>query len=878
MTKRILTLITFCLIINISATAQDLPLSDGEKYTIGEIIVTGNTTYNEETVIAYTGLKKGEEIYIPGDKISSIIKKLWDLDQFSDINFYITNIDNGVADLELEITEVPKLSKIRIQGVKKRKEEELLEENKIRTGMKVTENLRTTTKNYIENKYREDGYFNAKVVVNTSEAKSDTTALKTNNLVNMVVNVDKGDRVKISDIDFIGNENFSNWKLKRSLKNTKQKNFLRFWKRSKYVPEEYSKDKENLIDKYKERGYRDARIVSDSLIEVDNKNIALKLNIAEGDQYYIGDIDFIGNSVYSDQQLKNRLGINKGDIYNGVLMDERIEDRTDPNAEDIANMYKNNGYLFSTIDLVETNVYNDTIDFEVRIQEGKEAYFNEIRVTGNDKTKDHVIYRELRTKPGQKYSQEDVVATVRELGQLGFFDAEQLEPQFIDPNPQTGTLDLEYNVVEAGASQIELQGGYGGGGFIGTLGLSFNNFALSGIFDKDAYKPLPMGDGQTLSLRAQASTFYQTYSMSFQEPWLGGEKPVSLQTSFSYTRQFNFDYGTYRADRSRSFDIMGVNVGLAKRLTVPDPYITVSHSLGFQRYNLNNYNTGLFSFGDGNSNSLTYTFGLTRDNTYVNPIFPTGGSKFKLTAKFTPPYSLWNSVDYENLDQQREFQLEDENGNLIDEDGARVTPENAVGDQGKIDQEKFKWLEYYKVKFSGEWFTQIYDKLVLRTNAEYGFLGAYNSSRGIPPFERYFLGGDGLGAFSMDGRENIQLRGYPNNQVTPIDRELQTQQNTNLGTDGATIYNKYSLELRYPITLKPSASIYALTFLEAGATFDDFRNFNPFQVNRSAGAGIRIFMPAFGLLGIDFGYGFDPVPGSQGPNGWETHFIIGQQF
>ncbi len=360
---------------------------------------------------------------------------------------------------------------------------------------------------------------------------------------------------------------------------------------------------------------------------------------------------------------------------------------------------------------------------------------------------------------------------------------------------------------------------------------------------------------------------------------LRGEKPVSLQTSFSYTRQFNFDRRNFRADRSRSFDILGVNVGLAKRLTVPDPYITVSHALGFQRYDLNNYNTGLFSFGDGHSNSLTYTFGLTRDNTYVNPIFPTGGSKFKLTAKFTPPYSVWNGVDYDNLDQQREFQLEDDNGNLIDRSGRRVTPENAVGDQGKIDQEKYNWLEYYKVKFSGEWFTQIYDKLVLRTNAEYGFLGAYNNSRGIPPFERFFLGGDGLGAFSMDGRENIQLRGYPNNRVTPIDRDRTTQNtNSGLGADGATIYNKYSLELRYPITLKPSASIYALTFIEGGATFDDFRNFNPFQLNRSAGAGIRIFMPAFGLLGIDFGYGFDPIPGSEGPNGWETHFIIGQQF
>ncbi|SFN27439.1 Beta-barrel assembly machine subunit BamA [Salegentibacter flavus] len=870
MTKKFIALVAFCLFLGTSTQAQDLPISDGEKYILGEIKVTGNVSYNEQTVIAYTGLKKGEEIYIPGDKLSNVLKKLWKLDLFSDINFYLTNVENGVADLELEIQEVPKLSKVRIQGLKKREQEELLEENKLREGAKVTENLITTTKNYIESKFRKEGYFNANVKINTTPVQ-DTTDTKSN-LVNMVVDVDKGDRVKIDDIDFAGNENFSDAKLKRSMKNTKQKNLFRFWKRSKFVRADYQEDKQSIIDKYKETGYRDARIVSDSLIKKDDESITLNLKVEEGDQYYIGDIEFLGNSVYSDDQLQRVLGINKGDIYNGVLLDKRIMDQSRPDAQDLSNLYKNNGYLFSNIDLVETNVYNDTIDFEIRIMEGKEAYFNEIRVTGNDKTKDHVIYRELRTKPGQKYSQEDVVSTVRELGQLGFFDAEQLEPNFVDPNPQTGTLDLEYSVVEAGASQIELQGGYGGGGFIGTLGLSFNNFALSGLFDKEAYKPLPMGDGQSLSLRAQASTFYQTYSLSFMEPWLGGKKPVSLQTSFSFTRQFLFDYLTRRADKSRSFDILGVNVGLAKRLTVPDPYITVSHAIGFQRYNLNNYNTGLFTFGDGHSNNLSYTFGLTRDNTYVNPIFPTGGSKFKLTAKLTPPYSLWNDVDYANLGEQREFQLEDENGNLIDLNGGRVTPENAVPDQGKIDQEKFNWLEFYKVKFSGEWFTQIYDKLVLRTFAEYGFLGAYNNDRGVPPFERFFLGGDGLGAFSLDGRETVQLRGYPNQSVVPIDRP------TGSTDDGATIFNKYSLELRYPITLKPSASIYALTFLEAGASYDNFRDYNPFQLNRSAGAGLRIFMPAFGLLGIDFGYGFDPIVGSPGANGWETHFIIGQQF
>ena len=440
---------------------------------------------------------------------------------------------------------------------------------------------------------------------------------------------------------------------------------------------------------------------------------------------------------------------------------------------------------------------------------------------------------------------------------------------------------MEYSVVEAGGSQIELQGGYGGGGFIGTLGLSFNNFSLAGIFDKESYKPLPMGDGQSLSLRAQASIFYQTYSLSFVEPWLGGVKPVSLSTSFSYTRQFFYDYQRRKADRDRSFDILGVNVGLAKRLNWPDDYFTLSQAVGYQRYDLNNYNTGLFSFGDGFSNSLTYTIGLSRDSRRINPIFPTGGSLFSFTAKLTPPYSLINGTDYADLANQREFQLEDENGNLILTDGTRLKPgEEPVGDQTKIDQEKFKWLEYYKVKFSAEWFNTLFNfggnsNLVLRTKAEYGFLGAYNNDRGIPPFERFYLGGSGLGAFSMDGRETIGLRGYPDNQIVPIDRNGLSAATDN---DGAVIYNKYSLELRFPITLKPMASIYALTFLEAGANYDNFRDFNPFILNRSAGAGLRIYMPQFGLLGIDFGYGFDPLPGETSAHGWETHFIIGQQF
>jgi len=545
--------------------------------------------------------------------------------------------------------------------------------------------------------------------------------------------------------------------------------------------------------------------------------------------------------------LSQVLGIVKGEPYDGVLLKKRIADEK-PDANDLTNLYQNNGYLFSNINAVEISAENDTINFEIRVTEGKLASFNKISVVGNTKTNDHVIYRELRTKPGELYSKDQVVRTVREIGQLGFFDAEAINPDFKNVDPNAGTVDIEYGLTESGASQIELQGGYGGGGFIGTLGLSFNNFSMKNIFDLDSYKPLPMGDGQSLSLRLQASQFYRTYSFSFAEPWLGGRQPVQFSTSLSHTVQYRYDYFTGRADKSQSFQISGINLGLARRLKVPDDYFTLSQSIGYQYYNLNNYFTGLFTFGNGVANNLSYTIALSRNNTYTNPVFPMGGSSFSISGKFTLPYSLINGVDFADLKNQRAFQNVD------------GTP-----DVAKIDQERFKWLEYYKVKFTGTWYTRIIDKLVLKTQTDFGFIGAYNLDRGNIPFERFYLGGDGMQNYSLDGRETIALRGYKNQSLS--------------SQNGSLIYNKFSIELRYPITLKPSASIYALSFLESGNGYDTFKSFNPFNSKRSAGMGVRIFMPAFGLLGIDFGYGFDnPAFGSTTPNGWETHFIIGQQF
>lgn len=881
-----------------SVQAQDrVPFDQGTKYILADVNVTGKITFNKQTVVTFAGLEKGQNIIVPGEEISNAIKKLGKLGLFSDIEFYVNEIKGDSIYLELFIVELPKLKEVKINGVKKGKIEQIIKENDLTKGKIVNENLITTTKNYLENKYKKDGYFNTKVTVNTI---TDTTTI---NEVKMVVNIDKGQKLKIKKINFEGNEKFSDAKLRTAMKNTKQANPLRIFKASKFIKDKYKEDLVSVVDKYKENGYRDARIVSDSVF-LDNKKkkIAINIKLEEGNKYYFGDIKFLGNSVYSDQLLNRILGIKKGEVYNGVLLEKRIADKTKPDGDDITNLYQNNGYLFSTINPVEVRTENDSIDFEIRVIEGPLAYFNKITVVGNDKTNDEVIYRELRTRPGQKYSKEELVRTVREIGQLGFFDAEAIDPKFKNVDPNAGTVDIEYNLVEKGSSQIELQGGYGGGGFIGTLGLSFNNFSIRNVFKKDAYRPLPMGDGQKIALRAQASSFFQTYSLSFSEPWLGGRKPVNFSTSLSHSKQFLYTGGSGSADKDKSFNISSISVGIAKKLTVPDDYFVLSNAVSFQYYDLNNYFTNLFSFGNGASRNLAFTTSLTRNSKAVNPIYPTRGSEFSITAKFTLPYSLFNGVDYGNLGNLEENKYVYDGTSYFDTNGAIVNPgsfltevpsqsnprptkangvTDAAADQGKVDQIKFSWLEYYKIKFKADWFTTIYDKLVLRTVGEFGFLGAYNSDRGVSndpndssktlnygvvPFERFFLGGDGLANFSLDGREVIQLRGYPNQSLSSV--------------SGDPIYNKFSLELRYPLTLKGAAQIYVLGFAEAGGSYATFKKYNPFVLQRSAGFGLRVFMPAFGLLGIDFGHGFDAVPGSltNQKNGWETHFIIGQQF
>ena len=860
---------------------ERVPFDQGRTYILADVKVLGKITYNEQTIVTFAGLQKGQDITIPGEEISNAIKKLGKLGLFSDIDFYTNKIEGDSIFLELNINELPKLSEVKFVGIKKNKTEPLIKDNGLTKGKIVNENLVTTTKNYIENKYKKDGFYNAKVNINTIP---DTIG---GNNVKMLLNIDKGDKIKIKEIVFSGNEKFSNSALRGAMKNTKQINRFRILKGSKFIDAKYQEDLVKIIEKYKENGYRDARIVSDNVtFNKEENNLSVKINLEEGHKYYFGNIKFLGNTVYPDQGLNRMIGIKKGDVYNGVLLEKRIADKSKPDGDDITNLYQNNGYLFSNINAVEVKTANDTIDFEIRIVEGPLAYFNKITVVGNDKTNDKVIYRELRTKPGQKYSKEELVRTIREIGQLGFFDPEAIDPKFKNVDAGAGTVDIEYNLVEKGSSQIELQGGYGGGGFIGTLGLSFNNFSVGNMFNKEAYKPLPMGDGQKVSLRLQGSTFFQTYSLSFSEPWFGGKKPVQFSTSFAYSKQFaGSQFGGIQSrngvDKSKSFNIISLSAGLAKRLTVPDDFFVLSQSVAFQYYDLNNFNTGLFrTFSNGSARNLSYTIGLTRNNKGVNPIFPTYGSEFGLIGKFTFPYSLVNGIDYADLKNQEAYKLKNNSGSEIrGNDGEIIQPGDyinsdgntagkdytaAAEDQGKIDQKRFNWLEYYKIKFKADWFTKIYGKLVLRSLGEFGYLGSYNKDRGVVPFERFYVGGDGLANFAQDGREVIQLRGYPNNSLS--------------SSDGGTIYNKFSLEMRYPITLKAAASIYVLSFLEAGSSWDTFRQYNPFSLKRSAGAGLRIFMPAFGLLGIDFGYGFDTLTGETKAHGMETHFIIGQQF
>lgn len=878
--------------------SSDVDSTTPARYRLGTIRVTGNYHFNELTIFTYAGLEKGQEITLPGEEISDAIKKLWKTGYFSDINVYQTSIEDDVLNLEINLNELPRLKNVDFVGLKKSKKEELLKELSLATtnkdksvevvkGKIINENLISTTKYYLTNKYKKEGYYNTKITIDQRLHDDKKNA-------DLIINIDKGNKVRIASIDFDGNSQLSDGTLRKAMKKTKVKsplNPLRIFKPSKFIANEYKNDINSVIDAYKSKGYRDARILEESVVYNEKKNdVDVKIKLEEGKKYYIGDIRFIGNQEFPDQYLHQILGIRKGDVYNGVLLQKQISDVTNPDARDITNQYQNSGFLWSQVNLVETATKDDVIDFDIRIAEGPVARYNNITVSGNDKTHDYIILRELRTMPGRKWAKADVVESVRRLGSMGIFDATALNPEVKNADAGAGTVDIEYQVVENGQSQVEVQGGYGGGTFIGTLALSFNNFSARNIFNKEAYKPFPMGDAQKMSLRLQAATYYQTYSLSFSEPWLGGRKPTSLFGSLSYTSQKAYNFTTRNIDRSQGLNISTATIGMAKRLLVPDEYFQISHALSFQYYDLNNYSSNFFAFSNGSSRNLSYTVELSRDNRggIMPAIFPQSGAYFSVSGKFTLPYSLFNGVDYKNLPNLEEYKTKTTAvttnpntgadipaGSYVDANGLPVADyRDAAVNEEKLNQKKFNWLEYYKINFKADWYTTIFDKLVLRTQGQFGFMGAYNNDRGLIPFERYYLGGSGMMNYSLDGRENVALRGYNDNSLTPTE----TDKNGYTQQIGGTVYNKFSLELRYPIALKGSMSAYVLSFVDAGAAYEGFSNYNPFKLQRSAGAGVRVHMPMFGLLGIDFGYGFDKVPGTTQKGGWQTHFVLGQQF
>ncbi len=829
--KKVFITALFSVFIGFLVHAQETPVinkdslafESGKEYILGDFTIKGLHKFSEQAVKVHSGLTKGASIKLPGDKLTSAIKRLYETDQFSKVDVFLVKLDGNTAYLEFEITELPQIDKILFPNLGKAKARTLTDEASIKTGDMVTENLIITTKNFYKNKYKKDGYLKTAVDIKTRKGKKPNT-------VDVLIYIDKGERIKINKINIVGNSELSDKKLRKKMKNTKQKKFGRFWKRSKYVASDYKDDLNKIIDVYSEKGYRDAIITDKKIVWNDDNTIDLDISLSEGKKYYFGNIAFIGNTVYSDTQLQKFLRLEKGDVYNSKVLKERVSGDGTPDSEDLQSLYLNRGYLFANVTPVETKVMNDSIDVEIRIYEDDPATIRNVSVSGNTRTNDHVIYRELYTKPGNLFSKEDIIRSIREISQLGFFDAENIVPD-VQPNQIDKTVDIAYSVAEKGSSQIELQGGYGGNSFIGTLGLSFNNFAIKDLFKKSAYKPLPMGDGQALSLRLQKSKFYSTYSFSFTEPWLGGKKPKSLSISVYNSRQFGYT-SNYDVNKDQGLNIWGASLGLGERLKWPDNYFQLTQSISFQRYELSNYRAiSSLSFSDGASNNASYNVVLARNSAGPNPIFPTKGSDISLGFKFTPPFSLLNDKDYSTME----------------------------------DSEKYKWLEYYKTTFKAKWYTPLFDKVVLMTNAEFGILGYYNKDIGYSPFERYIVGGDGLSQYRFDGSETIGLRGYENGGLS--DR-----------ANGGTMYNKFTVEARYPITLKPSASIYVTGFLEAGNSYNKFDNFNPFFLKRAAGAGVRIFMPAFGLLGIDFAHGFDKLPGATEKSGWQTHFIIGQQF
>ncbi len=852
--------------IQIGDDLSEIDYSHPQQYEIGGIVVEGAKYVDASMLSMIAGLRVGETISVPGDEISAGIRKIWEQGLFEDVSVNVTDIVGGKVFLQIVIKERPRVSRFSFKGIKKSEADDIRNKINLSRGDIATDHLLTKTTRIIENFYYEKGYRNVDIDI---QQVADTAR---ENYIDMVINIDKGSKVKIGKINVIGNDNLVDGQVLSAMKETKQRGHFdpltplgplvvntvadvvtlhplravtgveeyfydnyrpRIFKSSRFLESNFEADKKLIVEKYNSKGYRDARIVSDSVYMIDDKNMGIDLVVEEGNKYHYRNISWTGNTKYSDETLNSILGVRPGDVYNKELLDKNLN-YSETNL-DISSLYMDDGYLFFRVDPVEVAVENDSIDLEIRLTEGKQARISNVTLTGNTKTYDHVVLRELYTRPGQLYSRSDVVRSIRELATLGFFNQE-IAPPDVQPNMEDNTVDIGYSVEEAAADQIRFSAGFAQGYLMLEAGLQFSNFSVRNIFNKKAWKPLPMGDGQKLSLNVSTlGRYYLYYGLSFTEPWLGGKKPNAF--TFSIYQSFYSKYGEKTAADYGWFNMTGGTIGLGRRLTWPDDYFSVYQGLNFKRYSLNNYQSAHLNVGDGNGkfNLISYNFVLSR-NSVSQPIYPRNGSEFQLSLEITPPYSLFSDKNYSSLSEN----------------------------------EKYKWIEMHRWTFKAAWYTELYDKLVMMTRVRFGYLGHYNNQIGPTPFHRFFLGGDGLATYSVDSREMVGMRGYANNSLTPG-----YYNDSGSGGNGGNIMSKYTLELRYPLSLNPQATIYALTFLEAGNCWLGFNNFNPFDVKRSAGVGVRIFLPMFGLLGLDWGYGFDDVYGTSGNNHSQFHFSIG---
>ena len=846
------------LLLPLAGRAQDssvtVDYNNPKTYKVGGVSVSGNHYFSEQQIVQLTGLEPGMEITVPGDDMSAIVKRLWLQRFFEDVSMEIDHLsaDADSAFLVVRIKERPRVSRWTFSGIKSGEKKDIQERVNLRRGGEFSEYVEKTSADIIKRYYAEKGFLNTTV---EAEVIKDTVI---KNAIRVNFAIDKGEKIRIKDINFIGNEHVTDFKIAKSMKKTKSNKFYNFFSSKKFNEKEWINDKKSAVSAFNEAGYRDARLVKDTIYYVDDKHLGIDMYFEEGDKYYFRDFTWTGNSVYATDDLNRILSISKGDVYDVVSMEKRLFGGGKQNEYDISKLYRDNGYLFFNVTPVETNIQNDSVDIEFRISEGKQATLNNIVINGNDLTNEKVVRRQLATRPGYLFSQTEFERSIREIASLGQFDPEAImDPTTgysIIPNQINNTVDLVYNVTEKPSSQLELSGGWGGNTFVATVGVSFNNFSTHRFLDKSAWRPVPLGDAQNLAFRFQTNgTYYTALTANFTEPWLTGKKPTSLNLSAYYTRQTNSYLALNILSHDRQMEVFGFSASLGKRLKWPDNYFVLYNGLSWQSYRLTNWYSGYFIFDDGLAHNISYTVNLNRNST-DQQIYPRMGSDFSASLSLTPPFSLLRKYDY------------DAAGNKYD-----VASYKDVNYSNWSSVNRYKWIEYHKWKVSAATYTKLVGDLVLMTRAQFGYLGYYNRNWGYSPFEGFLVGGDGMSGYSTYGSEVISLRGYENYSLTPY--EASSYNSTGFAYAG-NVYDKFTVELRYPVILQPSSTIFALAFLEGGNCWSDIRNFNPFQIKRSAGVGVRIFLPMVGLLGVDWGYGFDDATNG----GSQFHFVIGQQF